>query len=204
MLGHPLLRGILAINVIGNLGTGMVDGVALIYLYNELGLSPGAVGIAMAVGGIGFLVAAIATATLSERLPMGGTLAITSVVYACAPAALALGGLGWPLGAVVLWRLLYGLALPPYDVMTATIRQASTPDALQGRAISVINTFGWGALGVGPLLGGVVGQHLGLLPAIVIGAVICFCGAVPAFLPALRQLRSPGHLARPTLPQSAD
>lgn len=190
VLRHPLLRPILAINVIGNFGAGMVEGVALVFVYQELHLTPGAVGAAMALGSAGFLLGAVAAPRVTRGLGVGWTLAGSSVIYACAPVALALGALGPAFVAVLLWRLIYGMALPPYDVNAATIRQATTPDHLQGRAIAVINTVGWGALGLGPLAGGWLGQRLGLPPTILLGAAVSMLGAIPAFAPQVRRMRS--------------
>jgi predicted MFS family arabinose efflux permease len=191
VLRHPLLRSILAINVLGNLGMGMVDGVALVFAYQQLHLSPVVVGMAMGAGGGGFLVAAFVTGRLTRWLGVGPTLAMACVLYALAPAALVAGAFGFAMAGVLLWRLLYGISLPPYDVNAATIRQAATPDHLQGRALAAINTFGWGALGLGPLVGGVLGPRLGMLPTILLGAAICLVGALPAFAPSVRRLHDP-------------
>ena len=171
MLGHPALRRIVAVNTLGNFGTGIVDGVALVFAYRQLRLDAATVGLAMAVGSAGFLLTATASRRITRGLGLGLTLAISCLVYAAAPFALLLGPLGYPLAAVMVWRLLYGVSLPPYDVNAATIRQAVTPDRLQGRAIAAINTIGWGALGLGPLLGGVLGERIGAQPTILIGGV---------------------------------
>ncbi len=169
MLGQSALRRIVAINTLGNFGTGIVDGVALVFAYRHLGLDAATVGFATAVGSAGFLLSASASSRITRGLGPGLTLAISCLVYATAPFALFLGPLGYPLAAIMVWRLLYGVSLPPYDVNAATIRQAVTPDRLQGRAIAAINTIGWGALGLGPLLGGVLGERIGAQPAILIG-----------------------------------
>jgi MFS family permease len=200
VLDHPTIRPILAVNTLGNLGTGIVDGVALLYAYWTLRLDPGAVGLAMAVGSVGFVVVAATTGRLTRRLGVGRTLAWSSVVYAFAPLALALGALGHPFAAVTAWRLLLGISLPPYDVNADTIRQVATPDRLQGRAIAAINTIGWGALGLGPLLGGFLVVRVGFLPTILVGAAACFLACGPAFAPSLRRLERPpaGPLATAT------
>jgi MFS family permease len=56
---------------------------------------------------------------------------------------------------------------------------------LQGRAIAAINTIGWGALGLGPLLGGVLGEQIGAQPTILIGGCACLVAAIPALVPRL-------------------
>jgi MFS family permease len=188
VLGQPALRRIVAINTLGNLGTGIVDGVALVFAYRHLQLDAATVGFAAAVGSAGFLISASASSRITRGLGPGLTLAVSSLVYSAAPFALLLGPLGYPLAAVMVWRLLYGVSLPPYDVNAATIRQAVTPDRLQGRAIAAINTIGWGALGLGPVLGGVLGERIGILPTILIGAVACVLAVIPALVPRLLEL----------------
>jgi MFS family permease len=185
VLGHSALRRIVAINMLGNLGTGIVDGVALVFAYRHLRLDAATVGFAMAVGSAGFFLTASASSRITRGLGPGLTLAVSCLVYAVAPFALFLGPLGYPLAAVMVWRLLYGVSLPPYDVNAATIRQAVTPDRLQGRAIAAINTIGWGALGLGPLLGGVLGERIGAQPTILIGGCACLLAVIPALVPRL-------------------
>jgi MFS family permease len=102
--------------------------------------------------------------------------------------------------AVMLWRLLYGVSLPPCDVNAAAIRQAVTPDQLQGRAIAAINTIGWGAMGLGPLLGGVLGERIGALPTILSGGCACLLAVIPALVP---RLLVPEKLPRTALLSSA-
>jgi MFS family permease len=185
VLGQSALRRIVVINTLGNLGTGIVDGVALVFAYRHLRLDAATVGFAMAVGSAGFLLSASVSSGITRGLGPGLTLAISCLVYSAAPFALFLGPLGYPLAAVMGWRLLYGVSLPPYDVNAATIRQAVTPDRLQGRAIAAINTIGWGALGLGPLLGGVLGERIGAQPTILIGGCACLLAVIPALVPRL-------------------
>ncbi len=200
---HHLLRPIVVINTLGNFGAGMVEGVALVFAYRTLQLDAGVLGLAMAAGSIGYLATALTADRITERLGMGRTLAWSCLLYGLAPFALLLGAQGYPIAAVALWRLLFGTSLPPYDVNASTIRQVVTPGCLQGRTIGVINTVGWGALGLGPFAGGLLAEHAGTLPAIVTGAVICLVAAIPAFVPSLSTLRGV-PLTTLTTPASAD
>jgi hypothetical protein len=45
-------------------------------------------------------------------------------------------------------------------------------DELQGRAIATVNAFGYGALGAGSLMGGLLGPWTGLVPTILVGGVL--------------------------------
>jgi MFS family permease len=196
VLGQSALRRIVAINTLGNFGTGIVEGVALVFAYRELRLDVATVGLAMAVGSAGFLISATVSNRITRLFGTGPTLVVSCLVFAAAPFVLCFGPLGFPLVAVVLWRLLYGISLPPYDVNAATIRQVVTPDRLQGRAIAAINTIGWGALGLGPVLGGVLGERIGILSTIVIGGMACLFAVIPALVPRPLELEASPLMAR--------
>lgn len=78
-------------------------------------------------------------------------------------------------GAVVLLvggRLLLGAALPILNVNNATIRQQATPDELLGRAGTAGTTFTGGAMPIGALLGGALGDAFGLQAPLVLGAAL--------------------------------
>jgi hypothetical protein len=200
---HPLLRPIAAINVLGNLGAAIVDGVVVVFAYRQLGLTPAVFGVTLAAGGIGFLASALAAKRVSRRLGAGRTLAATSLLFALAYFVLPLGVLGAPMAAIAGWRFLLGLSLPAYDVTAASIRQVATPDHLQGRVIGSINAVGWGALGVGPLAGGLLAERIGLTPTVLLGAAVCLAGALPTAARPLFRLRGFPGAPRPAASPAA-
>jgi predicted MFS family arabinose efflux permease len=185
---HPLLRPLLLASTIANLGTAIANGVLLLFAYRALHLTPGVVGMVTALGSVGFIVGACATGWLTRTLGAGRTLCVVSVLYATAYLLVPLGLLGAPALLVGLWRLLFSAADPPYSVTVASLRQAATVSTMQGRVTGTMNALGWGALGVGALMGGVLGARLGLVPTIVLGAGIALAGALPTLVRPVRTL----------------
>ncbi|SRR5712692_361598 len=169
---HPLLRTIALVNTVQNFGTSVAEAVVLIFAYRSLHLSPGLVGTAMAVGSVGFVLGALVTSPVTRKLGVGPTLGISSMVGALSYLVIPLGLFGMPALVVALWRLLFGLHIPTYDINQVSLRQAITPDRLHGRMNATIRTISYGALGVGPLVGGFLGTQLGLVPTIVLGGII--------------------------------
>jgi hypothetical protein len=53
-----------------------------------------------------------------------------------------------------------------YNINQVSLRQAITPDRLQGRMNASMRFIVWGTLPIGSLLGGVLGQAFGLWPTI--------------------------------------
>jgi MFS family permease len=73
------------------------------------------------------------------------------------------------------------------------MRQAVVPEAIRGRVLATMRLFSWGSMSIGAVLGGVVGQALGVDWAAIIGcAAIVVTGlALAPFLrtDAIRRLR---------------
>ena len=71
VLRHPVLRPIACSTATSNLFSSMGMAVLTVYMVRSLGMSPGLIGLALALGNIGFVVGAILTARLTA-LTMGG------------------------------------------------------------------------------------------------------------------------------------
>jgi len=178
-LRHPVVRALAVASMVQNLGASIADAVVLIFAYRGLRLTPGAVGLLTAVGSLTFVLAAATVARVTRALGVGRTLFVSTLLGACAYLVLPLGLLGLPWLAVALWRVLFGLHLPSYNVNVISARQAVIPDALQGRVIATTRTVIFGVLALGPLMGGALATAIGPAPTILIGGSIFLVGALP-------------------------
>jgi hypothetical protein len=139
--------------------------LTVLYATRELGLSPGMLGAAHVVGGIGVLVSSILLKPLIARCGAGGamTIGITlcTAAFAAMPAipALLFGStLGSAAAAGVVSLLLdcgVMLFLMPY----MTLRQKVTPDAYLGRMISTMRFLSSMTAPLGALTAGYLAQH---------------------------------------------
>jgi hypothetical protein len=68
--------------------------------------------------------------------------------------------------------LVGGATSPIYNINQVSLRQAITPDRLQGRMNASMRFLVWGTIPIGALLGGGLGQTIGIYPTIV-AMVIC-------------------------------
>src|SRR4029079_14092883 len=77
--GHRLLRSIAATtgtsNFFGNVG----GAILVLYLVDERGLGPEAIGFAFSVASIGFLIGALTTNRITERVGVGRTLVASAI-----------------------------------------------------------------------------------------------------------------------------
>lgn len=84
---------------------------------------------------------------------------------------------------------LVGIALMVYNINQSAIRQAVTPDRLLGRVQSGVFVLVAIAQVSGSLIGGAVGQSLGLQTALAVGAAVCLLSALPSIFSPIRSLR---------------
>jgi len=77
-----------------------------------------------------------------------------------------------------------------WNVVTVSLRQRIVPDALLGRVNASYRLLAWGSQPLGALLGGLIGQAIGLQ------AVFLLAGAVTALLLVARTIVTDTAIAR--------
>ena len=87
------------------------------------------------------------------------------------------------LSALFFFEFLIGA---PYNITQVSLRQAITPDRVQGRMNATMRTIVWGTIPIGSLLGGILGTYVGVVPTIVIGGFIAVLAAVWILLGPIR------------------
>ncbi|MDG9718278.1 MFS transporter [Streptomyces sp. DH24] len=189
VLGSRELRALALTATLGNLGAQMINAILPVLFTRELGLSAGALGAYWAAGGVGILLGAAVARRLAARLGHGRALGLAGLWFAPAALAVALVGDGpwlWVAGAG--W--LAAMTKTGIDnVLGVTLRQHMTPDDLLGRMNATFRFLLTGALAVGSVLGGLVGEVAGVRAAVWAGAV-CMAGAfLPVFCSPVRGLR---------------
>jgi predicted MFS family arabinose efflux permease len=106
---------------------------------------------------------------LADTFGLGRTIVGSMFVGALANVLVPLAG-GPPLltaAMLMTAAFFFGLAGPVYNINQVSLRQAITPDHLQGRMNASMRFIVWGTIPIGALLGGGLGQVFGLWPTIV-------------------------------------
>ncbi|MGW1058249.1 MFS transporter [Micromonospora rubida] len=144
----------------------------LLFLPRELHLSGTAIGLTLAATGPGALVGSLLAARLPGRLGYGTVLvaaaAIGDGVMLCVPALHGTSGATIP--ALVAINLVFGAFGQLVNVAVMAVRQAVTPDTMQGRVAATITFAGMGLTPLGSLLGGLLAEHRGIRPALLVTA----------------------------------
>ena len=188
--GQHVVRAITATAGINNLTRAIAMAIAILYLVDVAGLSPTAIGLVVAIGSSGYVVGALASRPLTSRIGMGPTMQLgvglfgpSMLLFALAPADLA-----GPSFAAMSFSHGFGIAV--HNVNQVTLRQVLTPDALRARVAAVFRLVIFGAIPVGTVLGGVIGELLGLRAALLLSAAGLFLGSVPYALFRVARIRT--------------
>jgi MFS family permease len=179
VLGHRLLRPVMACGMTHNFFRRMFEALFVLYLVTGVGVSPVLLGLIVAAGGPGALLGALAAVPVARRIGVGPTIVGAQVLtgIACLATPLA-GGPIW-VAALVLagGEFLLGIARTLFNITQLSLRQAITPDRLQGRVNATMRFMMWGVTPVGALVGGLLGSAIGLRPTLLLAAL----GVLAAF-----------------------
>jgi MFS family permease len=194
--GHRWLRNIAATTGTSNLFSNVVNAILILYLVDERGLGPEAIGFAFSVASVGFLVGALTTNRLTSRVGVGRMLVAASIGFSGSnlPIAFAPDALIWP--ALAISGLIGGFCSTAWNINQVSLRQAITPTRMQGKMNATMRFIVWGTIPLGAILGGALGGIIGLHETIIVGAI----GGLFAFIPVT--LSSVRHIA--TMPEPVD
>jgi MFS family permease len=190
---NPILWRIAGCTATTNLGSNMIFGaVFLVFAYRELHLSAGTVGLIFAAGSVGGLIGAFLAAWVARHLGIGPTLALSIVVGSLALLATPVALIGAPVLVLSSLGLIGGLTGPIYNISQVSLRQAITPDRVQGRMNATMRTIVWGTIPIGAFIGGILGTAIGLVQTIVVGGVVSLLAALWIVLgPVIRLKEQP-------------
>ena len=150
---HELLRTMaLTLGMLNLLGT---MSMALIVLWGQevLGTSTTEFAILMTAAAFGGVLGGWVASSVTRRIGSGPSLGVT--LWGGGLCTIAIGLVSsWPIAWLLMFVMMFGAVL--WNVITVSLRQTIIPDRLLGRVNSVYRFFGWGAISIGGLLGGIL------------------------------------------------
>ncbi len=155
-----------------NLGSNLFFAVFLIFVYRTLHLNPGTVGVIFAAGAIGGLLGALMAAWIPRRIGLGPTLFVTILLWGLSLILVPLAQYGFAIPLLFASMFLSSFVNPVYNINQVSLRQAITPDRLQGRMNATVRTIIWGTNPIGAFIGGIIGSTYGVVPALYVGIAI--------------------------------
>ncbi|MFF0291629.1 MFS transporter [Streptomyces sp. NPDC005262] len=192
VVGHTLLRTVGLASAAFQFSFAAMMTVYLLFLPRELHLSGTAVGLALAATGPGALLGSLLAARLPGRFGYGVVLvsaaALGDGALLCVPVLH--GPTAVTIPALVAINFLFGAFGQLVNVTVMAVRQAVTPDGMQGRVAATITFVGMGLTPFGSLLGGLLAGEWGLRTSFLVTA----CGMMLS--PVLMALSPLARLGR--------
>jgi MFS family permease len=107
---------------------------------------------------------------LSNRFGVGPTTPANTLLFAPSAFLVPLAPKEFPHPFLVLGIALYGFSVVVYNITQVSLRQAITPERIQGRLNSVMRFLVWGTIPLGSLTGGALASTIGLRQTLFVGA----------------------------------
>jgi hypothetical protein len=198
LIRHPLLRPPVLAGVQWQLFGGMLDALLILYLVEILHLPPLAVGLLYALGSFSALVVARFTQRAAQFFGPGPLIIRAGALLGAGWLVVALaGGSSWSAFALLAPGMLAaGAGNLLFNATSTALTQAATPSRLLGRVNASDRFFTSGALPVGALLGGWLGEVWGLRPAVILAGCGLLLGAAWLYWSPLRHLARMPDLAQ--------
>jgi MFS family permease len=170
--GESALRTVCLASAAFQFSSASMMTVYLLFLPRELHLSGTVVGLALAAAGPGALLGSLLAARLPSRFGYGAVLlcaaALGDGVFLCVPALHGSSAVTVP--ALLAVGFVFGFGSQLVTVTVMAVRQAVTPDGMQGRAAATITFVGMGLTPLGSLLGGFLAEEWGLRTCLLVTA----------------------------------
>ena len=164
--------------------------VLLVFARRDLHLSPLAIGLAFTISNVGPLLAAFNASRISSRFGVGRTIIGASIIggpmFLVIPFA--------PEGNAALFLLVPafivgGLTNVIYNVTQVSLRQAITPERIQGRMNSVMRFIVWGTIPIGAIIGGALASQIGVKETLIVSGVGCLTPFLPVLFSPVRSIK---------------
>ncbi|MFB4272565.1 MFS transporter [Nonomuraea sp. GTA35] len=158
----PYLRTLTLFSAMSNLALMGYQSIQVVFLARQLGAGAGQVGLVLALAGAGGLFGAALAGRVAARF---GTARGFLLCEAFAAPMLLLGPVGdggAGLACFTLSGFCAGAGIVASNILTSTFRQQYCPPELFGRITASTSTLNYGAIPLGGLLGGMLGESIGV------------------------------------------
>ncbi|MGZ8696731.1 MAG: MFS transporter [Gaiellaceae bacterium] len=190
VLRHPYLKNIAACTALFNFFGMLGFAILLVFARRELHLGPLAIGLAFTIGSLGAMLAAFTAGPISSRLGVGRTIILSSVIGGPTFLIVPFAPHGQAALTVIVPALFVGTFTGVvYNIAQVSLRQAITPERIQGRMNSVMRFIVWGTIPLGSLTGGALASQIGLKETLIVSGAGCCLPFLPVLFSPVRSVR---------------
>lgn len=185
----PYLRTLTAFSAMSNIALMGYSSIQIVFLTRDLGAGAGQVGVVLAVASSGGLFGAALSGRMATRFGTARGFLLCEAL--AAPMAL-LGPIGTGGAGLVLFGAAgfgTGLGIVASNILTSTFRQHYCPAGMFGRITASTSALNYGAIPLGGLLGGLLGDAIGVRATMILMALIQLLSVAILLLSPFRPLR---------------
>ena len=189
---HPLLRPLAARSITFFFFVGPLASLYILYAIDVLHLQPAALGITIAMGGVGGTLGTLLSSRLVRRFGLGRTFIGSAVLIAFGTSLLPLAhGRPASVMAFLLTQQLIGdFGYAIYFLNEMTLRQTAAPAHVLGRVNAAMQLMARGMMPLGALAGGVLASWIGVRQTIAVSVVLTTLTMGLLIWSPVRKLRS--------------
>lgn len=189
VLGHPILRKIVACTGTSNLFGAMAIAVEIVFLVRVLDVRPAFTGVLLAIGAFGGAIGGVLSGRLARWIGSARIIWFSILVFGLPQILAALAEPGWLVALFPLGFAAYLFSGVVYNVAQISYRQAVCPLRLMGRMNAAVRWIVWGTMPVGAVIGGALGATIGVRPTLWIALTGSWAAGFWVFFSPLRLMR---------------
>jgi len=181
-IGDRIMRPALLSIATVNLFTFASSALFILYATTTLGVSAGALGLALGTGSVGAVIGALVATRIGRRIGLGPAYALGLLIFPVSLLLIPLAGPEMPMTLIL--ALLFGsefgagFGVMILDINVGAIIYARTPDRIRARASGAFRFINYGVRPIGALFGGLLGGAIGVREAIWVTTIAAVGGVL--------------------------
>lgn len=181
----PYLRPLTIYGAVANLTYSGSTALVVVFLVRVVGLSPVAVGLLMAAGGIGGVAGAIVARRLARRIGTARALLLSTFGTGVFGLLIPLTGTGSEAACYAIGAAVVAAGLAIGSVIVGSFRQAYCPPPMLGRVTATMSFLVFGGIPLGALMAGGLGTAIGVRSSLWIMLTVYVLSGTLLLTPAL-------------------
>ncbi|KAA9159937.1 MFS transporter [Amycolatopsis acidicola] len=189
VFGNRTLRAITLCTATANLANTVFLSMQILYLTRDLGYSSAIVGAVLTTLGVGGVLGALTAGWWTRHVGQARSIWLAPLITWPAQVLLPLTEPGWGPWLAGAGLAVMGYGVIVYNVAQVSYRQAICPDHLLGRMNATVRFVVWGMMPLGGLLGGALGEGIGVRNTLWVATAAIVVPMTPLLLSPLRRMR---------------